>query len=58
MPPKNALTRKPQKFLTVEIDGKEYNIPTINSMKVKAVRRFMKMKRWSFPLMSFMIHHS
>jgi len=45
MPPKNALTRKSQKFLTVEIDGKEYNIPTINSMKVKEVRHFMKMKK-------------
>lgn len=45
MPPKNVLTRSSRKYLTIEIDGREYNIPTINSMKVKEVRRFMKMRK-------------
>lgn len=47
MPPKNALTKAPQKFLTVEIDGKNYNIPTLNSLKVKEVKAIMKLQKGS-----------
>ena len=47
MPPKNVLTKKSKTYLTVEIEGKTYDIPTMKSLKVKEVRKFMKMRKLS-----------
>ena len=45
--PVNALTKKPGKFLTVEIEGKKYNIPLASSLKVKEIRKLLKLKKLS-----------
>ena len=47
MPPKNVLTKKSKTYLTVEIEGKTYDIPTMKSLKVKEVRKFMKIRKLS-----------
>jgi len=43
--PKYSLTKKDSAFLTLEIEGKEYNIPLINSMKVKEARTLLKITK-------------
>lgn len=45
--PVNALTKKPGKFLTVEIEEKKYNIPLASSLKVKEIRKLLKLKKLS-----------
>ena len=40
--PKYSLTRKDKSFLTIEIDGKTYNIPLATTLKLKEVRKFLK----------------
>lgn len=42
--PKHSLTKKNEAYLTVEIDGKEYNIPLAKTMKVKEVKQILKIK--------------
>ena len=41
--PKYSLTKKDKSYLTVEINGKTYNIPLATTLKLKEVRKFMKL---------------
>lgn len=41
--PKYPLKKKDAAFLTLEIDGAEYNIPLVSSMKVKEARGLLKL---------------
>ena len=43
--PKYSLTQKNKSYLTLEIEGKTYNIPLANAMKVKEVRKLMKITK-------------
>lgn len=44
--PKYSLTKKNAANLTIELgDGKTYNIPLVNSMKVKEARQLLKLER-------------
>ena len=43
--PKHSLTKKDEAYLTIEIDGKEYNIPLAKTLKVSEVRQLMKIKK-------------
>ena len=43
--PKHSLTKKNEAYLTIEIDGKEYNIPLAKTLKVSEVRQLMKIKK-------------
>ena len=43
--PKYSLTKKNEAYLTIEIDGKCYNIPLAKTMKVKEVRKITKLKK-------------
>lgn len=40
--PKYTLTKKNATYLTLEIDGREYNIPLVTSMKIKEARKLLK----------------
>lgn len=40
--PKYSLTKKDEAYLTLEIEGKSYNIPLANTLKVKEVKRLLK----------------
>lgn len=40
---KYSLTKKDKSYLTIEIDGKTYNIPLATTLKLKEVRKFMKL---------------
>lgn len=40
--PKYELTKKENAFLTLEIEGKDYNIPLISTLKMKEVKRLLK----------------
>lgn len=42
--PKHSLSKKNEAYLTIEIDGREYNIPLAKTMKVKEVRKIFKIK--------------
>ncbi len=39
------LTPKDAKYLTLEIEGKQYNIPLANSLKIKKIRAVMKITK-------------
>lgn len=41
--PKYSLSKKDKSYLTVEIEGKTYNIPLATALKLKEVRKFMKL---------------
>lgn len=43
--PNYKLQKKAAAFLTVEIDGKTYDIPLVNSMKVKEARQLLKLTK-------------
>lgn len=43
--PKYFLTQKDKKYLTLEIDEKNYNLPLANTMKVKEIRKLMKITK-------------
>lgn len=43
--PKHSLTKKDEAYLTIEIDGKEYNIPLAKTLKVKEVRQLIKISK-------------
>lgn len=43
--PKHSLTKKNEAYLTIEIDGKEYNIPLAKTLKVKEVRQLIKISK-------------
>ena len=43
--PKHSLTKKGEAYLTIEIDGKEYNIPLAKTLKVKEVRQLIKISK-------------
>lgn len=45
--PKYSLTRKDKSYLTIEIEGKTYNIPLATTLKLKEVRKFMKLGKKS-----------
>lgn len=40
--PKYSLTKKDKKYLTLEIEGKTYNLPLAKTLKFKEVRKLMK----------------
>lgn len=40
--PRYSLTQKNRSYLTIEIDGKTYNIPLATTLKLKEVRKFLK----------------
>ena len=40
--PKYQLTKKDAAYLTIEIDGKAYNIPLAKTLKVKEVKKLFK----------------
>ena len=41
--PKYSLTKRDKSYLTIEIEGKTYNIPLATTLKLKEVRKFMKL---------------
>lgn len=43
--PKYSLTKKDKAFLTLEIEGKTYNLPLANTLKFKEVRKLMKITK-------------
>ena len=43
--PKYSLKKKDAAFLTLEIDGAEYNIPLVTSMKIKEARKLLKIMK-------------
>lgn len=43
--PKYSLTKKDRAFLTLEIEGKTYNLPLVNTLKFKEVRKLMKITK-------------
>lgn len=43
--PKYSLTKKNKAFLTLEIEGKTYNLPLANTLKFKEVRKLMKITK-------------
>jgi hypothetical protein len=43
--PTHKLTKKAAAYLTIEIDGKSYNIPLVNTMKVKEARQLLKVTK-------------
>ncbi|MBO7529867.1 MAG: hypothetical protein J6T37_08340 [Bacteroidales bacterium] len=43
--PKHSLTKKDEAYLTIEIDGKDYNIPLAKTLKVKEVRQLIKISK-------------
>lgn len=45
--PKYSLSKKNKSYLTVEIEGKTYNIPLATTLKLKEVRKFMKLGKKS-----------
>lgn len=45
--PKYSLTKKDDLFLTLEISGKNYNLPLAKSMKIKELRKLMKIIKLS-----------
>jgi len=40
--PKYQLTKKNEAYLTLEITGKEYNIPLANTLKVREIKKLLK----------------
>lgn len=40
--PKYSLTKTDEKYLTIEINGKSYNIPLASSLRLKDLRKIMK----------------
>lgn len=45
--PKYSLAKKDEAYLTIEINGKTYNIPLANTLKVKKLRKIMKIGKQS-----------
>lgn len=45
--PKYSLTKKDKSYLTIEIEGKVYNIPLANALKLKEVRKLIKLGKKS-----------
>lgn len=45
--PKYSLTKKDKSYLTIEIEGKNYNIPLAGTMKIKEVRALLKITKLS-----------
>lgn len=45
--PRYSLTKKDKSFLTIEIEGKNYNIPLATALKLKEVRKFLKLGKKS-----------
>lgn len=43
--PKYSLTQKDKAYLTIEIKGKNYDIPLANTLKVKEVRALIKLDK-------------
>ena len=43
--PKYSLTKKDRAFLTLEIEGKTYDLPLVNTLKFKEVRKLMKITK-------------
>ena len=43
--PKYSLTKKDRAFLILEIEGKTYNLPLVNTLKFKEVRKLMKITK-------------
>ena len=43
--PKYSLKKKDAAFLTLEIDGAEYNIPLVTSMKIKEAKKLLKIMK-------------
>lgn len=43
--PKYSLKKKDAAFLTLEIDGAEYYIPLVTSMKIKEARKLLKIMK-------------
>lgn len=42
--PKYSLSKKDKSYLTLEIEGKNYNIPLANTLKVKELRKLLKLQ--------------
>ena len=42
---KYSLTKKDRAFLTLEIEGKTYSLPLVNTLKFKEVRKLMKITK-------------
>lgn len=45
--PKYSLTKRDKSYLTIEIDGKNYNIPLATTLKLKEVRKLIKIDKKS-----------
>ena len=45
--PKYSLTKRDKSYLTIEIDGKTYNIPLATTLKLKEVRKLIKIDQKS-----------
>lgn len=45
--PKYSLAKKDKTYLTIEYDGKTYNIPLATTLKLKEVRKFLKLGKKS-----------
>ena len=45
--PKYSLTKRDKSYLTIEIDGKTYNIPLATTLKLKEVRKLIKIDKKS-----------
>ena len=45
MPISHTLTPKDAKYLTLEINGKEYNIPLSKTLKVRDIKKVSKIKK-------------
>lgn len=45
--PKYSLTKKDKSYLTIEIEGRNYNIPLATTLKLKEVRKFLKLGKKS-----------
>lgn len=45
--PKYSISKKDKSYLTIEFDGKTYNIPLATTLKLKEVRKFMKLGKKS-----------
>ena len=45
--PKYSLTKRDKSYLTIEIEGKAYNIPLATTLKLKEVRKFLKLGKKS-----------
>lgn len=45
--PKYSISKKDKSYLTIEYDGKNYNVPLATTLKLKEVRKFIKLGKKS-----------